>query len=229
MNDLNLDIYLNIVNKTKKEKGLETHAPLYPMFRVENGKLFVAVMLSAEEDNVWSLDGNVKVPYWVLIDIDSKNIIEFNKTTDRDFVVGDLIVKNSLEKQKEMSKYTVEKALQYREYLINDIKNEKLPLQKRLSEVLDDKMLIDGNEVDLNDYLLSNLESDIKEKINELVDLLVQSKYGSITFYYDQLFDQIVKEYQHSGNINHKKLKLCIEIMNNYYDGVIGIDNFFNL
>ncbi len=26
-----------------------------------------------------------------------------------------------------------------------------------------------------------------------------------------------------------EKIKLCIEIMNDYYDGVIGIDNMFNI
>ncbi len=29
--------------------------------------------------------------------------------------------------------------------------------------------------------------------------------------------------------VNKEKIKLCIEIMNYYYDGVIGIDNFFNI
>ena len=81
----------------------------------------------------------------------------------------------------------------------------------------------------INDYLLSNLESDIKEKINDLVDILIQSKYGSITFYYDNLFNQIINNYKNNEIIDSEKIKLCIEIMNNYYDGVIGIDNFFNI
>ena len=128
-----------------------------------------------------------------------------------------------------MSKYTVEKTLQYKNYLINDIKNEKLPLQKRLADVLGDNMEIDGEKVNINDYLLSNLEEDIKQKIDDLVDILVQSKYGSITFYYDNLFKQIIDDYKKDGIISKDKIKLCIEIMNNYYDGVIGIDNFFNI
>lgn len=90
-------------------------------------------------------------------------------------------------------------------------------------------MEIDGEKVNINDYLLSNLEEEIKDKIDDLVDILVQSKYGSITFYYDMLFNQIIREYQKDNNINKNNIKLCIEIMNNYYDGVIGIDNFFNI
>lgn len=229
MNNLNLDKYLNITNKEKIKRGLENFIPLYPMLRQENGKLYVGVMITDENDNVWSKDEQIKAEYWVLIDIKTDKILEFNKTEEKDFVCGKLIPKDTKNKEKEMSKYTVEKTLQYKNYLINDIKNEKLPLQKRLADVLGDNMEIDGENVNINDYLLSNLEEDIKQKIDDLVDILVQSKYGSITFYYDNLFKQIINDYKKDGTIRKDKIKLCIEIMNNYYDGVIGIDNFFNI
>lgn len=229
MNNLNLDKFLNITNEEKIKKGLETFIPLYPMLRVENDKLYVGVMITDENDNVWSKESQVKPEYWVLIDAKTNQILEFNKTIDKDFVVGKEIPKNIDNKQQEISKYTVEKTLQYKNYLIDDIKNEKLPLQKRLSEILGNEMEIDGEKVNINDYLLSNLEDDIKAKIDDLVGILIQSKYGSITFYYDKLFNQIVNEYVENNIIDKEKIKLCIEIMNNYYDGVIGIDNFFNI
>ena len=229
MNNLNLDKYLNITNEEKIKRGLENFIPLYPMLRQENGELYVGVMITDENDNVWSKDEQIKAEYWVLIDIKTDKILGFNKTEEKDFVCGKLIPKDTKNKEKEMSKYTVEKTLQYKNYLINDIKNEKLPLQKRLADVLGDNMEIDGENVNINDYLLSNLEEDIKQKIDDLVDILVQSKYGSITFYYDNLFKQIIDDYKKDGIISKDKIKLCIEIMNNYYDGVIGIDNFFNI
>lgn len=229
MNNLNLDKYLNIVNDEKIKRGLTTYIPLYPMFRVENGKLYVGVMLTEEKDNVWSKEEHIKPEYWVLIDVNEDKILEFNKTDDKDFVMGDLIPKNTDNKQQEISKYTVEKTLQYKNYLIEDIKNEELPLQKKLSSILGSEMEIDGEKVNINDYLLSVLEEDIKSKINDLVDVLIQSKYGSITFYYDSLLNQIINNYKSNKTIDNEKVKLCIEIMNNYYDGVIGIDNFFNI
>ena len=130
MNNLNLDKYLNIVNEEKIKKGLTTYIPLYPMLRVENEKLYVSVMLTEEKDNVWSKEEHIKPEYWVLIDIDEDKIVEFNKTEDKDFVIGNLVPKNTDNKQQEISKYTVKKTLQYKNYLINDIKNEELPLQK---------------------------------------------------------------------------------------------------
>lgn len=229
MNNLNLDKYLNIVNDEKIRRGLTAYIPLYPMLRVENEKLYVGVMLTEEKDNVWSKEEHIKPEYWVLIDIDDDKILGFNKTEDKDFVIGNLIPKNNDNKQQEISKYTVEKTLQYKNYLIEDIKNEELPLQKKLSSILGSEMEIDGEKVNINDYLLSNLEEDIKSKIDDLVDILIQSKYGSITFYYDNLFNQIVNTYKNTKTIDNEKVKLCIEIMNNYYDGVIGIDNFFNI
>ena len=229
MNNLNLDQYLNIVNKEKINRGLETYIPLYPMLRIDGENMNVAVMLTREDDPVWNIDGQVKAEYWVLIDIHTDEIIEFNKTSDKDFVIGNIIPKNNDNKQKEISKYTVEKTLQYKNYLIEDIKNSQLPLQKKLSSTLGNEMEIDGELVNINDYLLSNLEEDIKLKVKELVDILIYSKYGSITFYYDQLFTNIVKEYKNNKQIDKDKIKLCIEIMNHYYDGVIAIDNLFNI
>ncbi len=229
MNSLNLEKYLDIVNEEKIKRGLDNYLPLYPMLRNCDGKLYVCVVLTNKEKNVWEIDGNTKPEYWILIDIENENIVEFNKTVDKDFVKGNLIAKNSNNKQSEISKYTVEKVLQYKNYLIEDIKNEKLPLQKKLSSILGDEMEINGEVVNINDYLLSNLEEDIKAKINDLVDILIHSKYGSITFYYDNLFKQIISNYKNSKIIDSDKMKLCIEIMNDYYDGVVGIDNIFNV
>ena len=229
MNNLNLDKYLDIVNEEKLKRGLDNYIPLYPMLRVEDEKLYVSVLLTLDKDNVWSKDEHIKAEYWVLVDIDSDKILEFNKTEDKDFVIGDLIAKNLDNKQKELSEYTVKKTLQYKNYLIDDIKNEELPLQKKLSSILNSEMDIEGVKANVNDYLLSCLEEEIKVKIDDLVNLLIQSKYGSITFCYDQLFTNIINLYRNNKVIDKDKMKLCIEIMNNYYDGVIGIDNLFNI
>ena len=51
-NNLNLDKYLNIVNDEVTKKGLTTYVPLYPMLRVESGKLYISVMLTEEKNNV---------------------------------------------------------------------------------------------------------------------------------------------------------------------------------
>lgn len=229
MNNLKVEEYLSIVNEEKTKRGLESYVPLYPMLRAVDGKLYIAVMLTEETDNVWEINANIKAKYWVLIDPNTYEIIEFNKTDEKDFVTGETIVKNNTEKQKEISKYTVMKTLEYKNYLLNDIKNEQLPLQKKLSDALNNEFEIDGEKVDINEYLISNLEEEIKTKVDELVNLLVQSKYSNITFYYDQLFNDALTEYKLNNTINTKKIKLCIEIMNNYYDGVIAIDNMFNI
>ena len=112
---------------------------------------------------------------------------------------------------------------------MNDIKMDELPIQKKLSQVLNNELEVDGEKVNIQDYIMANIETDLKEKVKELVDLLVQSKYSSITFYYETLYNQIIREYKENNVINKEKMKLCIEIMNNYYYGVKGIDGFFNI
>ena len=224
-----MDNYLEIINKEKVKYGLENYTPLYPMLRVLEGKLFIGVMLTEGSANVWDKDSKIKPEYWALIDIASNEVLEFNETKVKDFVKGNLIEKNLDNKQKEISKYEVRKRMEYKEYFLNDIKNDELPIQKKLSEMLNNVINVDGEKVNINDYLMANLEPDITEKINELVDLLVASKYNSITLYYDELVKQIITSYKNDGTIDYDKMKLCIEVMNNYYDGVIGIDNFFNV
>lgn len=228
MNNFNFDKYLNIVNEEKKKYGLDLYAPLYPMFRMENNKLYIGVMLVDGNDNVWSKDEAIKPEYWALIDIDSDKLLSFNKTEEKDFVVGSVIAKTYDNKDKEISKYTVEKTLQYKEYLKNDLMNFQAPIQKRLCDMLGNEVEIDGEKININKYVFANLEQDINDKIDELVKMLVWNKYGSIVFYYDILFKQIIDEYK-KGNIDKEKIKLCIEIMNNYYTGVTYIDNFFNI
>ncbi len=231
MNDLKLDKYLNIANEEKMKRGLgEAYAPLYPMFRLVNEKLYIGIMLSSLDENIWDANERIKPGYWMLIDPESLQVVEFNKTNEKDFVVGKLIQKNNENKQKEISKYIVNKTLQYKNCLKEDIKNDKLLLvQQKVSDMLNNVVKVNDEEIDINDYLIANIESDIDKKVDELVDLLVQTKYGTITFYYDILFDSVTQEYINHESINKDKMKLCIEIMNNYYDGVIGIDNFFNI
>ena len=110
------------------------------------------------------------------------------------------------------------------------MKSDRLLLiQDKVSSLLNNKVNVDGDEVNIDEYLFSQVKDEVEEKINELVDILVTTKYGTITYYYDILIKNIVDEYVEKQTINKEKLKLCIEIMNKYYDGVIGIENFFNI
>ncbi|MFV0249454.1 MAG: hypothetical protein ACK5HP_00210 [Bacilli bacterium] len=229
MNDLNLDKYLDIANKVKLEKGLDTYLSLYPMLRKIEDMLYVCVVLTNENDNVWSITSNIIPEYWMLIDINTFEVVEFNKTGEKKFAIEIIKEKNIENKQKEISKYTVEKTLQYKEYLMQDVINQQLPIQKNLSLIIGDKIEINGETITVNNYLISMLENDINQKVNELVDLLAHSKYGSITFYYDCIIQEVINEYIDNKIINLNKMELCVEIMDNYYDGVIGIKNIFNI
>ena len=229
MNDVNLEQYLNIINEEKKKKELDKYTPLYPMLRCENNSLYVGVLLTLNTDNVWEPEANIKPEYWVLIDPQTNQIISINKTEEKDFIIWKLINKNITNNQKEIFEHTINKTLQSQEYLIKDIKDEQLPLQRKLANILGTEIIIDKEKIKINDYIFANFEKEIKSKVKELVNILINSKYTAITLYYDNLFNQILKEYIDTKTIDKEKIKFCIEIMNNYYEGVIGIDNFFNI
>ena len=224
----NLDTYLSLVNEAKKEKGLNDYTPLYPMLRVEEGKLYIAVLLVKETDNIWDRKEACKAHYWVLIDIDQKKIVEFNKTEEKDYVGEQVINLELNDHKKEMSMYFVDKALKYKEYLMNDIKNDYLPIQNKVMDVLKE-IEIDGEKVHFKDYLYANIESKINDKINELVDVVMKEKYHSMIVLYESLMNQIITDYKNKKEFDKQEILLCVEIMSNYYEGVMGIDHLFNL
>lgn len=229
MGKINLDNILDIVNSEKVKRGLDNYAPCYPMLRVERDKLYIAVLLTNSHDNVWDANEEIKGEYWCLLDVDTLEILEFNKRDDKDYISGSLIDINKTNAQKELSIYEVKKIEEYTNYLLNDIKNDNLPIQKKLAGVVGNWIDIDGEKVNINDYIMANIEDDVREKIKELVDIVIRSKYSNITLYYDILFNNIVEEYRNTNNINYDLIDSCIEIMNNYYGGIVGIKNLFNV
>lgn len=229
MGKINLDNILDIVNSEKVKRGLDNYAPCYPMLRVERNKLYIAVLLTNSHDNVWDANEKIKGEYWCLLDVDTLEILEFNKRDDKDYISGSLIDINKTNDQKELSIYEMKKIEEYTNYLLNDIKNDNLPIQKKLAGVVGNWIDIDGEKVNINDYIMANIEDDVREKIKELVDIVIRSKYSNITLYYDILFNNIVEKYKNTNNINYDLIDSCIEIMNNYYGGIVGIKNLFNV
>lgn len=222
------DKILDIVNDELKKRNIEGYIPLFPMLRKQNDKLYYGVLIVGLNDNVWKSEPLTKATYWALIDINDLRVIEFNKVSEKDYVKAEVeITKEFLEKQKEFSKYEVNKTMQYKNYLMNDIKNDAMPLQKELLDILNNTIIIDGNEVNAEDYLMANIEEELQGKIKELIDFILQQKYSLISFYYECLIENIIEEYKNTNIINEDKMNVAIKIMNNYYDGVIGIREFF--
>lgn len=224
------DNIISIVHNEIKKRKLENYITLFPMIRKENDKLYLATMIVRENDNVWNEDAKIKCTYWTLIDTNNYEILEFNKCTEKDFIVNqDFVFNSSDNNQKEISKYEIKKILQYKKYLMDDIKNDKIPIQQELFDILNNEIKIDGQVVNANDYLMANIEQEIEEKIKELVNLVSTEKYSSISYYYSALIENIIDEYKENNTINDEKMLLASKIMSNYYGGIIGIKQLFNI
>lgn len=219
------DKILNIVNEEKEKRGLSaTHAPIMPSLVVVDNELKILVLLTKCDDNIWDINENIKAEYWVLLDPNTLEIIEFNKTSDKDYIKdeGKKAIKDDA---KEITEYSVRKTIEYKNYLVNDIINNSIPMQHKLAELLDNKIKVDDEYVDINTYIKANIEKEVNELvdkvIDEVVDFAVRSKYSTITYYYDELFNRTIEEYVNDNKIDKNKISAIGEILMNYYVGLL--------
>ena len=222
----NVDRYLGIANKAKREYGLnDDYCAMISMLRKDNDNLYVVVPFVKTNAKVWSKEEIVVPEYWCMINVSNDEVVEFNKTSEKSFINNELINNTSDDSfNKEISKYVVKTKMKYKEYIENDIKNnDLLTYQKDVINLINNS----EDNISFNDYFYANLEDNISEEINKLVDLVAATKYNSLTTYYDVLFTNIVKEYKEKNIIDNKKLELACKLMNTYYPGVNGINNIF--
>lgn len=147
------------------------------------------------------------------------NLIPFNKEFEDTFK----------EEMKELEKYSINKNIQYREYLMNDIKNEIINTQSNILDCINNTLIIDNEKVSATDYLIANIEEEINNQVKELVNLITTNKYSSIIYYYQSLIEEILNEYKNTNNINIDKMKLASQILESYYGEYCGIKYFFNV
>ena len=225
----NVDKYLEIANKIKKENGLnDDYCAMISMLKKTDDELYVVVPFVKSDEKVWSKENEIIPEYWALINPIKMELIEFNKTSEKSFNDKEIIKNHSDDSfNKEVSKYIVQTKLKYKEYIKNDIKNNGLlTYQNDVSKLVSN---INDEKVSFNDYFYASFEDDINEQIDKLVDLVASVKYNLLTNYYDVLFTDIVNEYISNKKIDNEKLNLACDMMNTYYPGVNGIDNIFNV
>ena len=225
----NVDKYLEIANKIKKENGLnDDYCAMISMLKKTDDELYVVVPFVKSDEKVWAKENEIIPEYWALINPIKMELIEFNKTSEKSFNDKEIIKNHSDDSfNKEVSKYIVQTKLKYKEYIKNDIKNNGLlTYQNDVSKLVSN---INDEKVSFNDYFYASFEDDINEQIDKLVDLVASVKYNLLTNYYDVLFTDIVNEYISNKKIDNEKLNLACDMMNTYYPGVNGIDNIFNV
>lgn len=234
----NLNFTDEITNKIYsilKEKNIEDGVTLFPMLRRENDKLLIGSLIEIPNEDLNVRNKVVRPKYWITLDIDNYNLIELNNISEKDYVdTNEFPIDKEYddmfkEEEKELSKYTTNKNIQYREFLLNDIQNEIVNSQKKIIDSINNKLIIDNEEVSATDYLNSLVINEIEEKINDLVDLIVTNKYSSIIYYYQQLIKEIIDEYKNTFIINNKKMALAATILDSYYGKYCLIKYFFNI
>ena len=131
--------------------------------------------------------------------------------------------------QKELIKYEVNKRLQYNDYFMNDIKDEIIHSSNNILKRINNKIIVDNEEIDAKDYLIANITEEIEKQVENIISLVVNNKYSAIIYYYQTLIEEILTEYKKTNNINIEKMKLASNILDEYYGEVYGIKYFFNV
>lgn len=227
----NIDKYLEIANKNKIKYGLnDEYCALIPMLRIVDGRLYVVVPFVKVEEKVWDKGNYIISEYWSVIDPVSRELIEFNRTSEKSFIVGEVIKNHGDDSiNKEISKYVISTKLKYKEYIEKDLKNSSVLSYQQKVEDLVKSLNINGEEIPLGDYFYATSEEEIDNQVDKLIDLIATAKYNSLTKYYDILFTNILDEYVNDKYVNNEKIYLACEMMNTYYPGIDAIDNIFNV
>lgn len=220
------DKILNIVNEEKKKKGLDNYAPLLPSIIRKDDDLKILVLLTKDEDNVWDIKENIKADYWVILNVKTLKIEEFNKTSNKNYLTKDFI-KADMDDAKEITRYMIDKKIEYKKYFVTDLIKESMPGQEKYSKLIDDKIKVDDKYVNISDYIKSDLEKEalslIEDITDKMSDLITRAKYSTIPYYYDELFSRTIDEYLNHNKISEEKIDAIIEILKNYYVGVLFV------
>lgn len=223
------------IYKIMKENNLENGVTLFPMLRKEKDKLLLGSLIEINNEELFNKDKVVRPKYWVILDINDYSLVELNKTIDKDYMDTNLI---PLEKEyddifkkemKELDKFSIDKKMQYIEYLMGDIKNEILNTQNKMLDNINNTLIVGNEKVSATDYLIANIEEEIDNQVKDLVELIVNNKYSAIIYYYQALIEEILNEYKETNNINIEKIKLASSILGTYYGESYGIKYFFNV
>ena len=224
----------NIVTELEK-KNLGNFFALFPMLRKEDDNLLLGTLIEIEDEELNKKGKITRPKYWVVLDNETLKIKEFNKTEEKDYMETLIIPldkefeDNFTKEKKELIKYELDKRTQYTNYLLKDVKDEVINAESNILDAINHTLILDNKEVSAEDYLIANIEEEIKKEVEELIKLVVNNKYSAIIYYYQTLIEDILNEYKKTKNINIKKMKLASTILSKYYGEVYGIKYFFNV
>lgn len=223
------------VRKELEKIGINDGVTYFPMLRKEKDQLFIVCLVELPNKDLYNRGKTIRPKYWALLNINNFEVLELNNTKEKDFMETNLIPINQefidefKQEGKILAKYATEKRIKYKDYIVNDIKNDLVEKQSSIIKAIDDKIIVDNNEVNATEYLINNIEKDIEDKVNELMALIVNLKYSAIIYYYEELLIDIIEEYKNNNHINLDKMKLAMVIISNYYGKYCGIEYLFNI
>lgn len=228
------DEVTNEISKIMDAKGING-VTLFPMLRKEGDKLLLGSLIEENDEELFKKNKVVRAKYWIILDSNDYSLIELNKTEEKDYMDTKIIPLNKeyedafREESKQIEKFTIDKKIQYKEYLMKDIEKEISGTHNKILNAINNTIIIDNERTNATNYLIANVEEAIENKTKEIVEFIVMNKYSAIIYYYQTLIEEILNEYKNTNIINIDKMKLASTILDTYYGEVYGIKYFFNV
>ena len=229
------DTITEAIVKQLEERNLSNFVTLFPMLRKENDKLLLGTLVEINNNELIKKGCITRPRYWVIIDNDNYQIIELNKTEEKDYMDTSIIPldkefeDNFVKVKKELGEYETAKRIEYQKYLTENIKTDILNGHNEILDAINNTLIINNSKVNAEEYLVSNIEEEIEEQVNDLVSIIINQKYSAIIYYYQTIIEEILNEYKDTGIINLEKMKLAATILDKYYGDAYGIKYFFNI
>ena len=186
---VNVDKFLGIANKEKRKYGLnDDYCAMVSMLRIIDDKLYVVVPFVRSDDKVWKKDSGIVPEYYSVIDPKEMKLLEFNKTTEKNFVIKDIKKNNSDGSfDKEISRYIVDTKLKYKNYIKDDIKNNMASEYPSFSKMMES--WTDVNNPFQDSYIVS--VKDVRD-INETVTTIKNLDNVDIVKYSESMVGELI-------------------------------------
>ena len=184
--------YLDIANEKVKELGLfDKYVGCFPMLKVNDNRLNVAIYFSDDSVDIWDSDTYIDAKYEVLIDAKTEEIISYG----------------------EVRPISAEK--NYYSYDVRDKYSELIMMDFTRGE---ENAITDLKG--FREFFADNLGKKLDITLSSIEEMVKCGREAYLYYYYDELFAKVLKEYLDNGAIDMDSINKSYEVIKEFYKGI---------
>ena len=184
--------YLDIANEKIKELGLfDKYVGCYPMLKVNDNKLNVAIYFSDDSVDIWDSDTYIDAKYEVLIDAKTEEIISYGEV-------------QPISAEKNYYSYDVRD--KYSELIMTDFTRGE---ENAITDLKG-----------FREFFAHNLGRKLDITLSSIEEMVKCGREAYLYYYYDELFAKVLKEYLDNDVIDTDSINKSYEVIKEFYKGI---------